>query len=248
MEQAPSAPSGHSATPRLYMTPHLKKRKDGMCPSYLDMSLPLSKGAKDNPGGMNKPYRTTSELLLQIKEKDGHRKEDLEIPTLVESLNESILELVGPDGEFFSCDFTPAGCQWDVELNSNQNDAEQNFRLEVILFANYVQGNMHYVADTLLLTKHEVDPNPLAPPLKGYREAKQAFELLSLKVRKAIVRFEFPDFPEGCKGRAFREVYQLNARVRCNVRFDPTGGKPCLSLRRFSLLARPSLILALFCL
>jgi hypothetical protein len=27
------------------------------------------------------------------------------------------------------------------------------------------------------------------------------------------VRLEFPEFPEGCKGRAFREVYQLNARV-----------------------------------
>jgi hypothetical protein len=34
-----------------------------------------------------------------------------------------------------------------------------------------------------------------------------------LQVRKAIVKLEFPEFPEGCKGKPFRDVYQLNARV-----------------------------------
>jgi hypothetical protein len=213
MEQPPPAPLG-SATPKLFMTPHLQKRKDGLVPSLFDSALAVSKGAKENPGGMNKPYRTSSDLLLQIREKDGVLKEDREIPMLVQSINEAIDELLGEENsEFSTCDFYPTGCEWHLELNPNLGEADQNYRLEVILFANIVHGVMNYVVDTLLVVKGEVDPNPLAPPLKGYREAKQAFELLSLKVRKSVVKFEFPDFPEGCKGRPFREVYQLNARV-----------------------------------
>ena len=41
----------------------------------------------------------------------------------------------------------------------------------------------------------------------------QAFELIALDVKKALVRVEFPMFPEGCRDKTFREVYQLNARV-----------------------------------
>ena len=41
----------------------------------------------------------------------------------------------------------------------------------------------------------------------------RAFGDIELDVRKALVRVEFPVFPEGCKDKTFREVYQLNARV-----------------------------------
>jgi len=213
MEQAPPGPP--RSTPKLYMTPQVAKRRDvGIHPSLLDLSEKVSKGVKQNPGGMNKPYRTKSELLLQIKDtEDGRKKEELEIPNLVESINEAIESIVGPDADLISCDFSPSGCEWRLDLNPSLNGADENYRLEVVFFANQLQGETNYVVDTLLVPKGPVDPNPLAPPLKGYREAKQTFENLALKVRKAIVRFEFPDFPEGCKGRAFREVYQLNARV-----------------------------------
>ena len=40
-----------------------------------------------------------------------------------------------------------------------------------------------------------------------------AFELIALDLKKALVRVEFPMFPEGCREKTFREVYQLNARV-----------------------------------
>jgi hypothetical protein len=204
-------------TPRLYLTPHLKKRKDGMSPSFLELGAgnSVKPGAtKESAGGTSKPYRTSSDLLLQIKERHGVRKEDAEIPALVEAVNEAIGELVGPDEDLRSVEFAPSGCTWRVEFNPSLNEADENYCMEVTLYANHADGTNHYLVDTVLACKGEPDPNPLAPPLKGYREAKQAFELLSLKVRKAVVRFEFPDFPEGCKGRAFREVYQLNARVR----------------------------------
>lgn len=40
-----------------------------------------------------------------------------------------------------------------------------------------------------------------------------AFQLIALDLKKALVRVEFPMFPEGCREKTFREVYQLNARV-----------------------------------
>ena len=43
---------------------------------------------------------------------------------------------------------------------------------------------------------------------------KKVFDEVALDVKKAVVRCEMPEFPEGCKGRTFREIYQLNARVR----------------------------------
>lgn len=213
---APSPPkSGGGSTPKLYMTPHFQKRKDGLCPSFLDLSKNLANGAKSNPGGMNKPYRTNSTLLLQIQDMDGKTKVEREVPILVESIKEAIDEVISAEEqEIVSSNFIPQGCEFQLELNPKLNDADKNYRIEVILFANEVNGIMNYVIDTLLITKGEPDPNPLAAPLKGYREAKQAFELVSLKVRKAVVRHEFPEFPEGCKGRAFREVYQLNARLK----------------------------------
>jgi hypothetical protein len=196
------------------MTPHLSKRKDGLSPSFCDFSRGnSSKGIKKNPGGINKPYRTHLDLLLQIKADTPEEKEGLALTKLVESIQEAVNELVGPDQDIVSQKFNAKGCEWTLEFNSSLNDADKNYALEVILFCNKVEGVTNFICDCLLVPKGTVDPNPLAPPLKGYREAKHSFELLSLNVRKAIVKFEFPDFPEGCQGKPFREIYQLNARV-----------------------------------
>ena len=214
MSDAPSPPK----SPKLYMTPQLQKRKDGLFPSFCDFSRGnSSKGVKKNPGGINKPYRTNLDLLLQIKGDTPEQREEIALTKLVESINEAMDEIIGQDQDIVSKEFSSSGCEWNLEFNPTLNDADKNYALEVILFCNQVEGVPNFVCDCLLVPKGDVDPNPLAPPLKGYREAKQTFELLSLIVRKAIVRFEFPDFPEGCQGRPFREVYQLNARVSVHV-------------------------------
>ncbi|GKY96532.1 hypothetical protein MPSEU_000612800 [Mayamaea pseudoterrestris] len=211
MSDTPAPPR----SPTLYMTPQLQKRKDGLFPSFCDFSRGnSSKGIKKNPGGINKPYRTNLDLLLQIKGESPELKEELALTKLVESIQDAIDEIVGPDQDVVSKDFNAAGCEWRLEFNPALNDADKNYALEVILFCNKLEGVTNFVCDCLLVPKGPVDPNPLAAPLKGYREGKQTFELLSLIVRKAIVKFEFPDFPEGCQGRPFREVYQLNARLK----------------------------------
>ena len=208
MEQAPPAPP---KTPQLYLTPQIAKRRDGLCPSLLDLSDP-SRTIKPT-GGLNKPYRTNSRLLQQIKERENVSREAVEMQTIAEAVNSTLKKVVGPDEDLVSLSFKAQGCTWKMEFSSRLNDADQNYRLEVTLLANEMSGAVNYVADVMLVPKVPVDPNPLTPPLKGFREAKEVFDVVALKVRKSIVRLEFPEFPEGCKGRPFRDVYQLNARV-----------------------------------
>jgi len=53
-----------------------------------------------------------------------------------------------------------------------------------------------------------------ANPGPWERANTKAFGDVGLDLRKALVRVEFPVFPEGCKEKTFREVYQLNARLK----------------------------------
>lgn len=44
-------------------------------------------------------------------------------------------------------------------------------------------------------------------------DIKNAVEWLSYGIRRSMARSMFPQFPEGCQGRPFREIYQLNKKV-----------------------------------
>lgn len=211
----PPPPKHRHGTPKVYMTPQLEKRRDGLCPSLLHIKDGSSKEIKSPPGGASKSYRTNSFLLLQVKEKQGYSREILELQTLTDSISRSLKSIVDPDeGDIVTLSFKPEGCIWKMELDPTMNGADKNFRLEVVLYANSIAGLTNYVLDTALVPKIEVDPNPLAPTPKGFKDAKATFDVLSLTVRKAVVRLEFPEFPEGCKGKAFRDIYQLNARLK----------------------------------
>lgn len=210
----PPGPPKSSATPKLYLTPQLAKRKDGMCPSLLHQ---VEK--KDKPGFVSKPYQTSSGLLLQIRERDGVPREVAELQAIVESINNALKSASKPDQGIAGVSFKPEGCVWKISFDPALNGASRTYRMEVVCSANRGVGNStNYVVDTVLVPRVAVDPNPLAPPLDGFKEAKDIFDSFALKVRKAIVRLEFPSFPEGCKGVPFRDVYQLNARVSVDCR------------------------------
>lgn len=44
-------------------------------------------------------------------------------------------------------------------------------------------------------------------------DIKNAMEWVSFGIRRSMARSMFPQFPEGCQGRPFREIYQLNKKV-----------------------------------
>lgn len=209
-----------AATPRLYLTPQLTKRKDGLCPSLLHQVV-----INDKPGFVSKPYQTNSSLLLQIKTREGVAKEVSELQTIVECVNKALKSSSASSKQqqsessnsssIASVSFKPEGCLWKVTFDP-ATGAARTYKMEVSCSANGGGGSgvTNYLVNTVLVPRVPIDPNPLATPLEGFAEAKEVFDALALKVRKSIVRLEFPSFPEGCKSVAFRDVYQLNARVR----------------------------------
>jgi hypothetical protein len=214
MEEVAAPPP--KSTPKVYMTPHLAKRKDGLCPSLLQ-NHSSAKPVKDKPGHTYKPYQTNSKLLLQIKDRDGVPREVNELQTLIDVVNKSLKAHIAleSDPTVEGLKFKPEGCVWKMEFHSSFEEACDDYRMEVICSANESeQEGTIYVIDCIMIPKKAVDPSPLVPPLPGFKDAKIAYDKVMFSVRKAVVRLEFPDFPEGCKGKAFKEVYQLNARVR----------------------------------
>lgn len=201
----PPAPMG--TTPTLYLTPQLEKRPDGLAPSLLDLSTSGKAGSsQENSNSVAcKSYRTSSQYLKATPKDDSR-----ELQTIVDSIMctlEAMTDTQRNTKDFVSITFEPQGCVWVLEFNPSLR--AQNYQVQVVCKGCAdSEGNNAYVVDSLLVPKKK--PSKADP---GFKEAMTAFEYASLQIRKAIVKLEFPDFPEGCKGRPFREVYQLNARV-----------------------------------
>ena len=212
-EKRPPSPPKGPPTPRLYMTPHLAKRKDGLCPSLLQKET-----KRDKPGYLSKNYRTNSNLMLQVKERDGIPKELTELQTIIECVTKALKSAARSGAGICSLSFKPEGCIWKMEFDPSLDRAAESYKMQVICSANKGHGYTHYMVDTILVPKIPVDPDPLKPSPPGFKAAKPIFEMLSLKIRKSIVALEFPEFPEGCKDKQFKEVYQLNARVSRRLR------------------------------
>ena len=68
------------------------------------------------------------------------------------------------------------------------------------------RSNLHQTVYTLPQFTH--------PTSKEEEDNLKAFRLIVLDLQKGLVRIEFPKFREGCGEKTFREVYQLNAKVR----------------------------------
>jgi len=193
-------------TPQLYMTPQLQKRRDGLAPSLLDLSKPAT--PQDPKTSLTRSYRTASKFLNKSVINSVNIDDSQELQIIINSVTETLQNLAtGKKGtkDIVRVNFEPVGCKWAVKLNPNLR--ADSFYLEVVCQGcGDRQGNT-YMIDTTLVPKHGTsDP--------GFKEAKAAFDFVSLQVRKSVVKCEFPEFPEGCKGRSFREVYQLNARLK----------------------------------
>ena len=214
----PGAPTPETPSRKLYMTPHIAKRKDGICPSLLHI-LNASKRQQEKPGQVSRQYQTKSSLLLQVKEREGFPREVLELQALIEAINRVTKTSIAEQSDPYvtNLKFKAEGCIWKLSLHpSLATDIEKYHRIEIVCSANLEAGTKetNYVLDALLISKLPAgDGNETLP---GFTEAKQAYDKVAYAVRKAVVRLEMPDFPQGMKKNspAFKDCYQLNARVR----------------------------------
>ena len=214
----PSAPTAPNASGKIYMTPQLAKRRDGLCPSLMSEShsiMPPGKGGNGH-AAMSKSYQTNTKYLNQeIRDLENNAEELKYITDSIQSYLRDIVDEKKRTTDIISMKFQPKGCTWFLEMNPSVG--APNYMIKVVCLAKSGGGSTTtFLIETNLVGK---DAKSLSSTtLPGFREAKGVFEQTALVVRKACVKCEFPTFPEGCKGRAFREVYQLNARV-CTIEY-----------------------------
>jgi len=172
---------------------------------------------KGKPGYESKPYRTNSHLLLQVvEEKDGTPKDVTELQTIIECVTKALKAAARAGDGICKLSFKPEGCLWKFEFDPSLGDANQTYKMQIICSASRGHNCTNYMVDTILVPKVAIDPDPLAAAPPALKVVKPVFETLALKIRKSLVALEFPVFPEGCKGRPFKDIYQLNARVSSN--------------------------------
>jgi hypothetical protein len=227
MARTPSAPGSSG---KVYLTPQIEKqakRREGLCPSLLmdgHVSATQSKAGTGH-SAMTKAYQTNSKFLASTIRDLENEAEELKF--IVESVQKYLSEIVDEKKQktdLVSLKFQPKGCTWLLELNSDVGAPDYMITV-VCLAKGEGNGTTTFVVDTNLVG---ISSKSLtSTTLPGFREAKAVLEHTALVVRKGVVRCEFPVFPEGLKGRTFREIYQLNARVS---KFRVVCAKRCVGL------------------
>ena len=197
------------------MTPQLAKRRDHLAPFQLDDNHLSKVNSKTGTGhaAMTKSYQTNSRFLnAKVKDEEDEGVELKYITDSIQSFLHGVVDSKKKSTDLISLKFQPKGCCWTMELNPSVGAPD--YMIQVVCLAkDGGNGTTTFVVDTCLVGKSS--KSVASTSLPGFREAKATFEMTALTVRKAVVKCEFPSFPEGCRGRAFREIYQLNARVGC---------------------------------
>jgi len=194
----------------VYLTPQLKKRSDGLAPKLFKGASRTDENQKTS---LTKSYQTSSNFLNKSVLKSRDVDDSDEFQAIVDSVSSALNKVIEDDKQgIASMNFKATGCQWNMEFDPSI-DAE-NYQLKVVCSAceeAEKRGNSYFV-DTTVVSR---DGNgSLSPEEPSFPKVKTISDYVGLQVRKAVVRCEFPEFPEGCKNRPFRKIYQLNARLK----------------------------------
>lgn len=220
-----SKSSGNGTVPsikELYVTPPIEKqakRREGLYPSLLhDDHVQLSQSKTGNGlAAVTKSYQTNSKYLTSVIRDLESDAEELQF--IINSVNKYLGKIVDEKKkkmDLVGLKFKPKGCTWVLDINSDIGAPD--YMITVVCYAKGdSKGVTTFVLDTNLVGKSS--DSVTSTTLPGFKEAKGCLEFAALTVRKGVVRCEFPVFPEGLKGKTFREIYQLNARVRKHLHF-----------------------------
>ncbi len=207
-----------SGTRELYLTPQIErqaKRREGLSPTLLheDHIFLTQSKAGNGLAAVTKSYQTDSRYLTSVIRDLESDAEELQF--IVNSVNKYLGKIVDEKKkkmDLVGLKFKPKGCVWVLEMNSDIGAPD--YIITIVLYAcrGDGEGITTFVVDTNLVGK--TSEKLTSTNLPGFKEAKGVLEFTALTVRKGVVRCEFPVFPEGLKGKTFRDIYQLNARVR----------------------------------
>jgi hypothetical protein len=197
---------------KFYSNPQIKARDDGLCPTQ----LPDDYTGSINPSEEYIIHCQTNSKLLnpEIQAKDDA---SVEMEYICESISKFVMENVDEDEQnsaLISLDFDIDGCVWKMGMNPSVAKPGVEVRVTLLARNDKTAGRLWVTETCLVDVKDGGGEIMMKSQLKDLPLAKAALEQTALIIRKAVVRCEFPEFPEGGKGRAFKEVYKLNAKVR----------------------------------
>jgi hypothetical protein len=199
-----------SSSDEFYSNPEIDARDDGLCPTKLPHDYTGSLVSMEE---LIISFETNSQLLnREIREKNDA---SAELEFLCESISKFVLENVDEEehkSALISLDFEIEGCIWKVDLNPNL--AAPGLQIHVTLLAKDGgdKGTI-WVAQCCLVDVNDDELIMSKSEVKTHPTARAALEQTALVIRKAMIKCEFPEFPEGGKDRRFKEVYKLNAKV-----------------------------------
>jgi hypothetical protein len=212
-------PPPPEVTGEFYLTPALEQRPDNLCPQLLDPNY--TSCMSDDNGGVwfsrtTAMYRTNSTFLNRSVQR--LKDDSLELEFITNSITEFLRNLGMNDGNVTGMEFFAQGCTWVLELSDKLGTS--NYQIHVSCFARRETDTetTTFIVATSLFDKE--DKSLASSSLPGFKEAKETFDRTALAVRKAVVKCEFPRFPEGLKvipsnreAKLFKEVYKLTAMV-----------------------------------
>lgn len=179
------------------MTPHCEKKRSNVLAGHNHSNIGPIATTTDVASVCSAPskqvlrtyeYTTTRVLLRQVAKKASA------VAAICKSI-QSRLMLQFQSSLTATIDFEPGSSRWKISRPTGK-DPDDISEVQVVL----IKHSSPHDDDEKYIVRVSAVPSKL-------------LDVVHYVVRKAVVRLEFPDFPEGLKEAKFRSVYQLNERV-----------------------------------
>jgi hypothetical protein len=111
----------------------------------------------------------------------------------------------------------------ELDMTQNQQQQQQNRRGQ----GPHPKRAKTYAVDLAVIDDmphHPISSWSTSEAAEHRDDIKNAVEWVSYGIRRSMARSMFPQFPEGCQGRPFREIYQLNKKVSFMIYLLLFGG------------------------
>lgn len=204
------------ASSEFYINEQIAEREDGLCPTKLPDDYTATITAA--PDAFVVSFQTNSRLLNKYV---GDRNDaSAELEFICESISRFVMENVDEEehtSALIALDFEIEGCIWKMDLNPEVATSGLQIHVKLLAKADAELGTI-WVTRTYMVDTKTGGSKPLTKSeLKQLGTARIAVEQTALVIRKAVLRCEFPEFPEGGKEKAFKQVYKLNIKVRQGI-------------------------------
>lgn len=167
-----------------------------------------------------------------------------DMPLVVEHLSMSFADVTGQSYgnnelhlyKFTELNFSPQGVAWNgiVEFKRRETDSQNReqfvtgrFGIKAYCRLFDIEGRFNTDRDIYSVDLELSIPRGASSAQKV--AIKKTFDEVSYDTKRTLLMLDLPEFPEGCKGKRFRSIYQLNSKLKTG-----SFGTVCLGTHRAS--------------